>query len=275
MLKLKIRLEARKEYREYGGKYVNSVIIWEKLPFIAKKLAECPIACEKIVIREKKANKIFHNIQTAQADYTRIVTDCDEELKKINTEIKRREEKISAAEDELTRRNEQIQNFNQNETANTVENIFEIRDKAVNLAKKIQVLEHEKEELYRKIETVESETKKKLDEKYNEIINKYTAFLTRIEAVTVKVKQKILGIQNDAELYTDYFWRLYIKQYIRRKKKEGSKARTVEIPIKTALNTEQFQLKAGLFAEKKEEIQKFNDEYNIDYNIRGDKNAIH
>lgn len=267
MLKLKIRLTAKKEYKQYGGKDVNKVIVWEKLPFIRKQLTECPVAHEKIIIKEHQAHELFNHIKTIQADYGKIISDCAAELKKIDENIRRQEEKIVLAESELKTTNDYIQSFNNNEVLKIGENIFQIRERAENLSKYVATLEIEKQELYNKKEAAKSQSKKNLDAKYKELQREYTRFSARIKAVSAKVKQKILDRRNYAVLYTDYFWICYIKQYIRKKKKEGLKSYNIEIPLKPELNTEQFKLTAELFIEEKKKINDFNGKYQIEYTI--------
>lgn len=267
MLKLKIMLTAKKEYKQYGSKYINKVIVWEKLPFIKKQLTECPVAHEKIIIKEHQAHEIFNKIKIIQSDYGKIISDCAAELKKIEESIKYQEERIGLAESELKTKNDQIQAFNNNKVLSTGENIFQIRERAENLSKHIAALEAEKQELYKKKEEAKSNLKKNLDTKYKELQKEYTSFSARIETIAAKIKRKILEKRNCAVLYTDYFWNCYIKQYIKKKKNEGLKKNDIEIPMKPKLNTEPFKLATELFIDEKKEINDFRNKYQIEYTI--------
>lgn len=267
MLKLKIWLTAKSECKKYGTQAVANADMWEKLPFIAKYLKECSVAHEKIIAKERKANKIFRNIKAVQANYIQILLDCKTELERIESALKHQEERIASVELELKIRNTQIQAFNENKPLNTTETIFQIIDRAESLAEQINILEAEKEELYKQIEITKTNTKKRLDEKYKELISGYTDFSVRTGIVTAKIEQKIIAIKNYAVLYTEYFWTYYIRQYIKRKRREGIKRDDIILPLKPELNTEKFKISSDLFAEEKKEINNFNSKYKINYTI--------
>ncbi|MDE5763640.1 MAG: hypothetical protein K2I00_01565 [Ruminococcus sp.] len=265
MFKLKIRLAAKREYKYYGNKHINNVFVWEKLPFIAGQLKYCQIVFERILSKAKKVRKTFYSIKAAQADYVKIIRNCDEDTDRIKKTIIQKDAKITSLTTELKFQNEQIQAFDRNEAIKTTENIFEIREKVKSITERINALESEVEALRMTIETIEKEAEIKLNAQYEELIRIYTVFSSQISATDAKIKLKIARIKEDAVLYTDFFWNLHIKQFIKKKKREN--IANAEIPMKRELNTTNFDLIVDIFDKEKRAINTFTNDYNIKYTI--------
>lgn len=265
MFKLKIRLAAKREYKHYGNKHINNVFVWEKLPFIASQLKHCQTVCERILKKAKKVRKTFYSIKAAQADYVKIIKDCNEDIDRLKNTIRQKNAKIILLTTKLKFQNEQIQAFDKNEAIQTTENIFEIRKRVKAITENINALESEVEALTKTTEKIEKGAEIKLNKQYEELMRIYTVFSSQISATDAKIKLQIAKIKEDAVLYTNFFWNLHIKQFIRKKKRQN--IANAEIPMKKELNTGQFDLTVDIFAEEKKTINTFTNEHKIKYTI--------
>ena len=263
MLRLKIKLKAKKESKNYID---NNNIEWARTPFIKLQLEKCKIIQEKIVSKERQINKILTKVGNIQAECEKFSSDHKNKIKTTDEEIARIEETIKQREAQYAIRNRQISDFNQNNlhgSSGTNENIMQIREAREYLAKEIARLNTEKEELYKKKVEIDEEYRNNLNEKCRELNREYVNLSNRMRKISSKVKQKISKEKNQAVVYVEYFWDYYINSYRKRKRKNKLKE---PIPERPRLDTDIFNF-SELFVYEKKKIKEFNDKYNINYNI--------
>lgn len=262
MLRLKIQLTAKKECKNYSSKNV----VWDELPFIQKQITECSILYGKIMFREKKANRIFQRIRSLQSDYAKILTDCEINIREITDKMKRQKEKIETVDHALEIRNKQIQMFNATGRLEGGEPIFQVREDFERLAQEKGFLEGENDALYRQIEEIKSDTRKKLDQQYEMLKIEYKNFSESLNTITNKVGRKVTDKKNQAVLYANFFWNYYIKQYMKNQRRNNGRKIKPELPNMPRLNMDKFK-RGDIFAEEREQINAFNQKHQIDYTV--------